>query len=90
LPVTNEKKKNVLFYEQKFATKTVPSNLNPSKMVSNVLALPNELWFMILANVGDVREKAKLRLVCRQLRACVDDSRTWKYSYLKIVAKPVR
>ncbi len=58
-------------------------------MAPNVPALPNELWFMILTNVVDVREKAKLRLVCKQLRAYVDDSRSWKYPYLKIAAKSV-
>ncbi len=53
---------------------------------TKVLQLPNELWCKILCNVLFVRDKVKCRLICKQLRFCVDGA-SWKYAYLEIVAK---
>jgi hypothetical protein len=55
----------------------------------NVQQLPNEVWCMILAQVIRVNDKMKCRLLCKQLRDCVDDDLSWVYTDLEIVARGV-
>ncbi|CAM5999004.1 unnamed protein product [Sphagnum balticum] len=49
--------------------------------------LPIEIWCQILSNVTNVREKMKCRHVCRLLRDIVDDSRSWEYTFFRILVK---
>ncbi len=56
---------------------------------TKVPQLPSELWCQILSNVCSVRDKVKCRQISKQLRVCVDDSASWMYAYLEIIAKRV-